>query len=150
VLGDLFELGGAHVLDGGAEADGALDVGRARLVAEGRLAHLEAIFAVVVDHAAADVPQLQVLETILAHVQDADARRAEDLVRREREEIAVELAHVDGQVRHRLRGVDHDRHAGGVGVAIHSSTGATTPVTLETCASVTSFVRGERRSLSCW
>ncbi len=52
-------------------------------------------------------------------VEGADAGRTVDLVGRKDKEIAVELADVDREVGHRLRAVDQDRHAAGVGELDH-------------------------------
>ena len=59
----------------------------------------------------AALPRRHGLEVLALPVEDAGARRAEQLVTREAVEVAVERAHVDAQVRNRLRSVDHHRGA---------------------------------------
>ncbi len=84
-----------QVVDGGAETDDALDVRRAGFVAKRRLEGLEAIVVEQRDHAAADVAELELGEPVAAHVEDADAVRAEHLVTREPQEVDVERMHVE-------------------------------------------------------
>ena len=63
------------------------------------------------DHVAAALERLHALEQRRLAVQNADAGRAAQLVAGERVEIAIQVLHVDRQVRRRLRAVDQHRHA---------------------------------------
>ena len=124
---------GAHPPDGRAEADGRLDGGRAGLEAEGDVARDEvagrAAEDVLVhrDHAAAHLVEREASQALALRVEDADAARAERLVRARGEEVDVELPHVDGQVRERLRRVEEDGDAARVGERTTSATGAMQP-----------------------
>ena len=63
------------------------------------------------DHLAAAEERRQLGEQLVAAPQHADAGRAVQLVTGEGEEVGAELLHVERQVRHRLRGVDHRQRA---------------------------------------
>ena len=63
------------------------------------------------DHVAAALEGLHALEQRRLAVEDADPGRTAHLVAGERVEVAVEVLHVDLQVRDRLRAVDQHRHA---------------------------------------
>ena len=67
------------------------------------------------DHVAAADERRHRVEQRLAPVQDADPRRAVELVARPGVEVGIELAQVDRQLRNGLRAVDDDDRAGGVG-----------------------------------
>ena len=66
------------------------------------------------DHPAAHLVEREALQPLALRVQDPDAAGTEGLVRARGEEIDVELLHVDGQVRDRLRRVEEHGHAAGV------------------------------------
>ena len=139
-----------QIVDGGAEADDAFDVRRAGLVAERRLERLEPVVGEHRDHAAADVAELQAPRT------GRGARRA-----RRRRSARTSCGSRTPGSRRRARArrcgkcatdCDASTSTGtpaACAVAIHSSIGATTPVTFDACATLTRRVRLPSRSLSC-
>ena len=75
----------------------------------GSAAYVLASYVTLHDHLAAAEERVHRVQQVALAVQHADARRAQHLVRREREEVAVEVLHVDRHVRHALRAIDqHD------------------------------------------
>ena len=64
------------------------------------------------DHVSAALPGRHMRQHIRLAVDDADARRPEDLVAGKDEEIAIDALHVDRHVRDRLRAID--QHASAV------------------------------------
>src|SRR5918994_3814406 len=106
VLLDRVEPDPVQVVDRRAEPDGFGDRRRPCLelvweVAPGGLLELH-----LADHVAAEVERLHRLEQVAAPPEGADAARAAELVRGEREEIAAARLDVNRPVRRRLRGVD--------------------------------------------
>ena len=110
VLLDRVEPDRRHVVDRDAEAVRLGDRRRARLELVRQLVPARAVERDRADHLAAEIERLHLLEQLAAAPERADAARAAELVRREREEVAAERLHVDRPVRRSLRSVDdHDR-----------------------------------------
>ena len=107
---DRLETDVGDVVERDAEAVRLRDRGRARLELVRQLVPARAVERDGADHLAAEVERLHLLEQLALAPQRADAARAAQLVRREREEVAAERLHVDVLVRRGLRCVDdHDR-----------------------------------------
>ena len=133
VGGDGVEAERLDVVDGRAEPDHAGDVGRAGLEALGRLG---------VDRPREARPSGSCRRRPATAASPRAARAcrrarrcpsARTACAREAVEVAVERAHVDAQVRHRLRPVDHHRGAARVREARRSRAPASTvPSALET------------------
>src|ERR1700745_4248717 len=99
MLLDRLEPDCADVIERRAKSDRLGDRLRSRLVlvrklAPGRLLHFH-----LADHVTAEVERLHLLEQLRASPKGAHAARAAQLVRREREEVAVECLYVDGAMR---------------------------------------------------
>jgi hypothetical protein len=73
----------------------------------------------VADHASAALPRGQLCQQVVTAVHRTDAGRAEDFMPGEDVEVGAERGHVDGQVRNRLRPVDHDSNAARLGHRDH-------------------------------
>ena len=65
----------------------------------------------VADHVAARLVRRHQFQMLRLAVEDADAGRAVHLVPGEDVEIAVQVLHIDAQMRHRLGAVDEDDNA---------------------------------------
>jgi hypothetical protein len=108
---DARETGVEHVVDSRAEAHSVRDVGRARLELVGKLVPGRPLHRDGTDHLATEVERRHRLEQLAAAPESADPARPAHLVRRDREELAVERLDVDRSVRRSLRGVDHHDRA---------------------------------------
>ena len=106
---DRFEANLGDVVECDTEPVALCDRGRAGLELVGKLVPARALERDRADHLAAEVERLHLLEQLSLAPKGADATRAAQLVRREREEVAAERLHVDVAVRRGLRSVDdHD------------------------------------------
>ena len=108
VVSDLFEAEPRDVLKAGGQSDGPGDMRRpclelVRQLVVGRLLEGDGL-----DHVAPTLEGRHPLEPLFLAVEHADARRPVCFVTGEDVEVAVEIANVDGLVRHRLGTVDED------------------------------------------
>ena len=111
--------GGAVLLlqpaGGGAQADHAGDIGRARLEFVGQLIPGALFKAHCLDHLAAGLERRHCIEQLAAAEQHAHAGGAEHLVAGKRVEITADLLHVHRVVAHRLGAVHQGPGAGFAG-----------------------------------
>ena len=111
VRGDGGEPDRLDPVDGGAEADGARDVGRPRLELVGERVEGRLLERDREDHVAAALPRRHRLEVRPPPPEDADARRRVHLVAAEGVEVGARGADVEAEVRDALRAVHEDRDA---------------------------------------
>ena len=127
VLENLVHPQGFHVLDSARPADRLRDRRRSHFVLDGSLAQIIGIDGRVRDRAAADGDGVHLVKRVFPDEQPADAERTVHLMGGEGGEVAADFLHVEGEVRERLRGVEHEtgaglmRHAGHVGYGVHDA-----------------------------
>ena len=101
-----------YVVDGGPEPDRLGDRGSSSLELVRQLVPGRSLHGDGPDHLAAEVERRHRLEELPSAPERADSARPAHLVRRDRQELAVERLHVERAVRRRLGGIhDHDRVA---------------------------------------
>ena len=114
VRADRVEADRGEVVDGGPEADRLGDRRGAGLELPGHVVGREAVDVDVADHLATAEERRHRVEELGARPEAADPGGPEHLVAGETDEVGVPLAHVDGEVRDGLRGVDEDLRPRGV------------------------------------
>ena len=108
---DLLHPEGGEVARGRGQADGLRDRRRPGLEAVRRRRERRPGHPDDLDHLAPAEERRQRGEQVVAAPEHADAGRPDHLVPGEDQQVGPEGVHVDGHLRDRLRGVDHDRRA---------------------------------------
>ena len=114
VRGDPIHADSFEVFDGRAERDRVRDVARARFEFPRKFVERRVLVSDLANHVAAREERRHRVEQGPFPVKKTDAGRAAHFVAARHEEIDVERAHVDGEMRRGLRAVDQDDRSGRV------------------------------------